>query len=97
MTGVQTCALPILIVELEEPAKIFRLANIAFEGVYSPETILKWMKKFYWRFFTQQFKRSCMPDGPKATAVSASSMADMAIPSDAFATSWLEQLDEIKL
>ena len=85
-----------MIVELEEPAKIFRLANIAFEGVYSPETILKWMKKFYWRFFTQQFKRSCMPDGPKASAVSASSMADMAIPSDAFATTWLEQLDEIE-
>ena len=47
------------------PGKIYRIAGKSFAGVYDDETILKWLKKFYWRFFAQQFKRSCLPDGPK--------------------------------
>lgn len=48
-----------------EPLKIYRVAKLAFAGVYDDATILKWLKTFYWRFFAQQFKRSCLPDGPK--------------------------------
>ena len=47
------------------PSKIYRMAKAAFKGAYDEETILKWLKKFYWRFFSQQFKRSCLPDGPE--------------------------------
>ncbi len=55
-----------------EPAKIYRLARLAFAGVYDKETILKWLKIFYRRFFAQQFKRSCLPDGPKVGSVAVS-------------------------
>ena len=78
------------------PKKIFRLALIAFESKYNSETILKWMKVFYRRFFTQQFKRSCMPDGPKVGSVSLSPRGDWRMPSDASMNLWIDQLNEIE-
>lgn len=77
------------------PAKIYRLANIAFEGEYPPEIILKWMKNFYHRFFTQQFKRSCIPDGPKVGSVALSPRGDWRMPSDASAHLWKAELEKI--
>ena len=59
------------------PAKIYRMAKMAFAGNYENEVILKWMKKFYWRFFSQQFKRSCLPDGPKVGSVAVSPRGDL--------------------
>lgn len=79
------------------PAKIYRLANIAFEGEYSPEIILKWMKNFYHRFFTQQFKRSCIPDGPKVGSVALSPRGDWRMPSDASAYLWKAELEKIQI
>ena len=76
------------------PGKIFRLARHAFEGVYDRETILKWQKKFYWRFFSQQFKRSCLPDGPKVGSVTLSPRGDWRMPSDASAAVWIAALEE---
>jgi NAD+ synthase (glutamine-hydrolysing) len=78
-----------------EPAKIFRLAKIAFRGIYDSATILKWEKVFYRRFFSQQFKRSCLPDGPKVGTVSLSPRGDLRMPSDACVTIWMEQLDAL--
>ncbi len=78
------------------PEKIYRLACYAFAGEYEGETILKWMKTFYRRFFTQQFKRSCLPDGPKAGPVGVSPRGDLTMPSDAHANIWMAQLDEIR-
>ena len=75
------------------PSKIFRMACMAFEGVYDRETILKWLKKFYWRFFSQQFKRSCLPDGPKVGSVALSPRGDWRMPSDACVTLWQQDLD----
>lgn len=79
------------------PAKIFRMAKSAFAGEYDEETILKWLKNFYRRFFTQQFKRSCLPDGPKVGSVAVSPRGDLRMPSDACGTLWLRELDQIKL
>jgi len=79
------------------PEKIFRMARVAFEGEYDAETILKWLKIFYRRFFTQQFKRSCLPDGPKVGSVAVSPRGDLRMPSDACGTLWLRQLDRIKI
>jgi NAD+ synthase (glutamine-hydrolysing) len=73
------------------PQKILFLANHAFEN-YDEETIRKWLKKFIWRFFTQQFKRSCMPDGPKVGSISLSPRADWKMPSDADVKIWVEEL-----
>ena len=78
-----------------EPAKIFKLAGLAFEGEYGPEIILKWLKTFYRRFFTQQFKRSCLPDGPKVGTVAVSPRGDLRMPSDAEARIWLDQLNTV--
>ena len=78
------------------PKKIFRLAQNAFAGEYDEETILKWLKTFYRRFFMQQFKRSCLPDGPKVGSVAVSPRGDLRMPSDACATLWLKELDEIR-
>jgi NAD+ synthase (glutamine-hydrolysing) len=72
------------------PSKIFRLAQKSFEGDYSSEEIQKWMKKFYWRFFSQQFKRSCMPDGPKVGTVTLSPRGDFRMPSDASVNLWMK-------
>ena len=79
-----------------EPRKIYRIAKIAFfAGTYENETILKWLKKFYWRFFTQQFKRSCLPDGPKVGSVALSPRGDLRMPSDACVRLWIEDLDKL--
>ena len=77
------------------PKKVYRLAKVAFDGVYDDETILKWLKTFYRRFFAQQFKRSCLPDGPKVGSVAVSPRGDLRMPSDACAAVWLQQLEEI--
>lgn len=78
-----------------EPGKIYRLAKIAFDGTYDEETILKWLKSFCRRFFSQQFKRSCLPDGPKVGPVGLSPRGDLRMPSDACAAVWLKELEEI--
>ena len=74
------------------PRKVYRLALYAFEGEYDEQTILKWLKVFYRRFFAQQFKRSCLPDGPKVGSVAVSPRGDLRMPSDACATLWLSEL-----
>ncbi|MCR4558288.1 MAG: NAD(+) synthase [Saccharofermentans sp.] len=78
------------------PSKIYRLANIAFEGAYDPDTIYKWEETFLRRFFTQQFKRSCVPDGPKVGTVSLSPRGDWRMPSDASRNVWLDDLKTVK-
>lgn len=75
-----------------EPSKIYRLARIAFAGEYDDVTILKWLKTFYRRFFSQQFKRSCLPDGPKVGTVSLSPRGDLRMPSDAAVSIWMEEI-----
>lgn len=75
-----------------EPAKIYRIARQSFAGQYESDEILKWMKIFYGRFFSQQFKRSCLPDGPKVGSVAVSPRGDLRMPSDACARIWLEQI-----
>lgn len=77
------------------PKKVFRLAVHAFGEEYERETVLKWLKTFYRRFFNQQFKRSCLPDGPKVGSVTLSPRADWRMPSDAVSRLWLEQLEEL--
>ncbi|MBQ2650311.1 MAG: NAD(+) synthase, partial [Clostridia bacterium] len=72
------------------PAKNFFLARKAFAGIYEPDFILSWMKVFYRRFFNQQFKRSCLPDGPKVGSVTLSPRGDWRMPSDASAATWLK-------
>ena len=72
-----------------EPEKIYRLAKIAFGQTYDKQTILKWQNTFYRRFFSQQFKRSCLPDGPKVGSVAVSPRGDLRMPSDACAAIWL--------
>ena len=79
-----------------EPSKIYRLAKYAFEGMYDDETILKWLNTFYRRFFSQQFKRSCLPDGPKVGTVAVSPRGDLRMPSDACAAIWMEDLKKIQ-
>ena len=78
------------------PAKIYRLAKIAFAGSYDDATILKWLKTFYRRFFTQQFKRSCLPDGPKVGSVAVSPRGDLRMPSDASSRIWMEELENLQ-
>ena len=70
-------------------AKLYRMAKQTFDGVYDDKTIKKWLDKFYWRFFSQQFKRSCLPDGPKVGSVAVSPRGDLRMPSDASPTAWL--------
>lgn len=77
------------------PAKIFFLAQKAFDGVYDDETIKKWLKNFCRRFFIQQFKRSCLPDGPKVGSVSLSPRGDWRMPSDASAALWIKECEEL--
>ena len=77
------------------PNKIYRLAKEAFAGMYDEETILKWLNTFYRRFFSQQFKRSCLPDGPKVGTVALSPRGDLRMPSDACATIWLDDLKNL--
>ena len=76
-----------------EPKKVLRLAKYVFAGEYDDETILKWLRTFCRRFFNQQFKRSCLPDGPKVGSLSISPRGGLAMPSDAVSALWLKQLD----
>ena len=78
------------------PTKIYFLAKIAFKGIYHKETILKWLKTFYRRFFSQQFKRSCLPDGPKVGTVAVSPRGDLRMPSDGCVREWMNQLENIE-
>lgn len=78
-----------------KPGKIYRLAVSAFKGQYEHEIILKWLKVFYRRFFSQQFKRSCLPDGPKVGSAALSPRGDLRMPSDACSRLWLEELERI--
>ena len=92
------------------PRKVYRLALEAFGGryasgadaddaavgTYDAETIMKWLRKFYWRFFSQQFKRSCLPDGPKVGSVAVSPRGDLRMPSDAVCTLWQRELDGLE-
>ena len=79
------------------PKKIYRLAKIAFAGKYEDAFILKWLKNFYRRFFAQQFKRSCLPDGPKVGTVAVSPRGDLRMPSDACGRIWMDELEGIQL
>ena len=81
------------------PEKIFRLAKAAFAGraEYPDSVLYKWLRNFYWRFFAQQFKRSCLPDGPKVGSVTLSPRGDWRMPSDAAAALWLAELEQIPL
>jgi NAD+ synthase (glutamine-hydrolysing) len=78
------------------PSKIFFLAKIAFADMYDQNTVLKWMKVFYKRFFTQQFKRSCLPDGPRVGSVNLSPRGDWRMPSDADYTLWMENIKQLE-
>ncbi len=78
------------------PAKVYRVAKLAFLGQYSDETILKWMKVFYRRFFQQQFKRSCLPDGPKVGSVALSPRGDLRMPSDASVSLWMAEVEKLQ-
>jgi NAD+ synthase (glutamine-hydrolysing) len=77
------------------PGKIYRLAKETFAGNYENETILKWLKTFYRRFFAQQFKRSCLPDGPKVGTVALSPRGDWRMPSDACAAVWMQEIEKL--
>lgn len=78
------------------PTKVFDLACHAFKGMYSKEIIKKWLSIFIRRFFSQQFKRSCLPDGPKVGTASLSPRGDFSMPSDALSSIWLKEIEEIK-
>lgn len=78
------------------PSKIYRIAKYTFDSIYDSETILKWLKTFMRRFFIQQFKRSCLPDGPKVGSVSLSPRGDWNMPSDASFEMWIKDLDNIR-
>ena len=78
------------------PRKVYRLALYALEDTYGREVILKWLKNFYRRFFNQQFKRSCLPDGPKVGSVTLSPRGDWRMPSDGVSALWMEQLEELE-
>ena len=78
------------------PRKVFRLAEQALGHRYDRTTILKWLNNFYRRFFSQQFKRSCLPDGPKVGSVTLSPRGDWRMPSDAVAALWMEELEELR-
>ena len=77
------------------PGRIFRQACRSFEGVYEPAVILKWLKTFYRRFFAQQFKRSCLPDGPKVGSVTLSPRGDWRMPSDASCALWIGEVEAL--
>ena len=77
------------------PAKVLWLAEKAFEGEYDRETLLKWLKNFYRRFFIQQFKRSCLPDGPKVGPISLSPRGDWRMPTDAFSRVWMDEVEKL--
>ena len=77
------------------PSKVYRMAKSAFDTVYDADTVLKWLKVFYKRFFAQQFKRSALPDGPKVGSIAVSPRGDLRMPSDASRTLWEQDLERI--
>lgn len=77
------------------PEKVYEIAKKTFKGIYDEETLKKWLKNFVRRFFMQQFKRSCVPDGPKVGSVSLSPRGDWKMPSDAMATLWMRQAENL--
>jgi NAD+ synthase (glutamine-hydrolysing) len=77
------------------PKRVYLLAQKAFDATYDIETIKKWLKVFYRRFFNQQFKRSCLPDGPKVGSVCLSPRGDWRMPSDASSALWLKECDQL--
>ena len=79
------------------PSKIYRLAAYAFAGTYDENTIYKWLQTFYRRFFSQQFKRSCLPDGPKVGSVALSPRGDWRMPSDASVNLWMKDLENLSI
>ena len=79
----------------DEPRKLYRKTKLAFKDKYDKKTIKKWLTKFYWRFFSQQFKRSCIPDGPKVGSVSLSPRGDWRMPSDANVSNWIDEIEKI--
>jgi NAD+ synthase (glutamine-hydrolysing) len=76
------------------PAKVEAMALRAFNGTYNRDLIRKWLRLFYTRFFSQQFKRSCLPDGPKVGTIALSPRGDWRMPSDADARAWLKELED---
>ena len=78
------------------PRKVLRLAEEAMGKRYGRAELLKWLRSFYRRFFSQQFKRSCLPDGPKVGSVALSPRGDWRMPSDAVAALWLEELEGLE-
>jgi len=86
-----------MLAHMRTPKEIFTLAKNTFSEKYEPEIILHWQKTFYRRFFSQQFKRSCLPDAPQVVSVSLSPRAGFKMPSDASAAIWLRELDEVGL
>lgn len=78
------------------PTKVFNLASYSFKNEYEEKIVLKWLKLFYQRFFAHQFKRSCLPDGPKVGSVTLSPRSDWRMPSDACATLWIDELNELE-
>lgn len=79
----------------DEPRKLFRKTKLAFQNKYDNDTIKKWLRLFYWRFFTQQFKRSCIPDGPKVGSVALSPRGDWRMPSDANVQIWIDEIEKL--
>jgi len=79
------------------PEKIYRLAKYAFQGEYDDAVIYKWLRTFCWRFFSQQFKRSCLPDGPKVGTVALSPRGDWRMPSDACVAAWMKDLEKVEV
>ena len=79
----------------DEPRKLYRKTKLAFKDKYDKKTIKKWLTKFYRRFISQQFKRSCIPDGPKVGSVSLSPRGDWRMPSDANVSNWIDEIEKI--
>ena len=79
-----------------KPSKIYYVAKKTFNGIFDNQTLYKWLRNFYWRFFNQQFKRSCLPDGVKVDEISLSPRGEFTMPSDAIKTDWLDDLEKAK-
>jgi len=78
------------------PKKLYKVAVYAFDGIYDSRTILHWLKTFTRRFFTQQYKRSCLPDGVRTGTVAISPRGAWCMPSDACYTVWQKEIDELE-
>ena len=77
------------------PSKIYRIAKLAFKDLYDNETVKKWLKNYYRRFFSQQFKRNALPDGPKVLSVGLSPRGDLRMPSDTSSRIWLDEVEKL--